>query len=198
MNGNNGKINGMIFRFLFESSQAIWFFLPAALGNAVPVIAHVYKWVPFLNKPMDFGLSWKGKRILGDHKTWRGFVFAVLTGAAVCSLQKYLYLNLPDLRSLYIYDFTNINPLVLGSLMGGGAIIGDAVKSFLKRQNGIDPGQKWLIFDQIDYVLGGLAFAGLYLQLYLIPSSYVLVIFFGMHFLSTFISWKLGWKESAV
>ena len=44
-----------------------------------------------------------------------------------------------------------------GLLMGVGAGIGDAVKSFLKRQLGISAGSPWLGFDQLDFFLGALA-----------------------------------------
>ena len=48
--------------------------------------------------------------------------------------------------------------LLLSFYLGLGALLGDLVKSFFKRKIGIKSGEPWIIFDQIDYVIGGLIF----------------------------------------
>jgi len=47
--------------------------------------------------------------------------------------------------------------LDLGVRFGIGAMAGDAVKSFFKRRVGIRPGQPWIPFDQLDFIVGALA-----------------------------------------
>ena len=42
--------------------------------------------------------------------------------------------------------------------MGFGALAGDLVKSFFKRRIGINPGAKFIPFDQTDFVVGALVF----------------------------------------
>src|SRR4051812_27852644 len=54
---------------------------------------------------------------------------------------------------------------LLGAWIGLGALSGDLVKSFAKRRRGILPGQAWIPFDQIDWLLGALAFAAPVLRL---------------------------------
>jgi CDP-2,3-bis-(O-geranylgeranyl)-sn-glycerol synthase len=45
----------------------------------------------------------------------------------------------------------------LGLRFGVGAMAGDVAKSFVKRRTGIAPGDPWIPWDQIDFVLGALA-----------------------------------------
>ena len=62
------------------------------------------------------------------------------------------------MRSVALLDYGNCR-LWLGVLMGLGTGIGDAVKSFFKRQIGIAPGASWIGFDQLDFFVGSYAFA---------------------------------------
>src|SRR5581483_2229311 len=52
-------------------------------------------------------------------------------------------------------DYGQLPTLVLGPLFGFGALAGDAVESFFKRQRGTPPGAGWFPFDQTDYIIGG-------------------------------------------
>ena len=52
--------------------SALWLFL-AVLG--APLLhAPVLRWnlLPALARPLDGGRRWRGRRLLGDNKTWRG------------------------------------------------------------------------------------------------------------------------------
>ena len=78
---------------------------------------------------------------------------AVLTGTIVFALQKYAYQQ--GFTSLALIDYNGFS-ILLGGLLGGGAILGDAVESYFKRKRNIQPGEKWIPWDQLDFVLGGL------------------------------------------
>ena len=47
---------------------------------------------------------------------------------------------------------------MIGFLLGFGALFGDIVKSFFKRRIGIKPGERFIPWDQLDFVFGALAF----------------------------------------
>ena len=47
-------------------------------------------------------------------------------------------------------------------MLGGGALIGDAVESFFKRQIGVSHGNPWIPFDQIDYTIGAILFGSIF------------------------------------
>ena len=128
---------------------ALYFMLPAYTANLVPPL---FRNVKFLDYPLDFGARINGKRLLGDHKTWRGLLFGTLAGLIIFWLQQRF--TAPG-SSLALFDYSAQPPL-LGFLLSFGALAGDAVKSFVKRQMGIAPGKPWYLFDQMDYVMGAL------------------------------------------
>lgn len=142
----------------------MWLFLPAGVSNAIPAL--VAKVFPYFNYPLDFGRTLKGKRILGDHKTVRGFLLGPLFAQGVYLWQKsYLVDNLPSFSwmggsSLSLY--LNL-PIGFGFLIGFGALFGDAIRSFFKRRIGLPPGEPWFPFDQIDWVLGASVFASFFI-----------------------------------
>ncbi len=174
---------------------ALWFFAPAGIANAAPVFANK---IPYLNKwktPIDFGKSYRGKRILGNNKTWRGLCFGVFTAILTILLQKYLYINNEWLQDLItLVDYSTISPL-LGLLLGVGALAGDAVESFFKRQANVPSGEAWFPFDQIDYILGGILLSSLLVALPPLYNLSILLIWFTLHLISSYIGYLLGLKE---
>ena len=56
----------------------LYFFVPAYVANMSPVV--VRNRFPSLAAPIDGGLSWRGRRLLGDHKTWRGLLVGIVVG----------------------------------------------------------------------------------------------------------------------
>lgn len=134
--------------------ETLWFFLPAMVANMAPVFVAKYKLLESLNYSIDGGATFRGKRLFGDHKTVRGFVvgvaIALLTGGMQYFLFQYEYVT-----NISIMSYSSIL-FVLGVsfLLGFGALVGDAIKSFFKRQFNILPGHSWPVFDQIDFVIG--------------------------------------------
>lgn len=117
------------------------------------IVKNIFK---SLAKPIDLGKSWKGKRILGDHKTWRGLLFGVVFGIATAFVQ-YLLVNTSFGHYLGATNYDQW--LRIGFLLGLGAIVGDSVKSFFKRRSGVKPGGKYMPFDQSDFVIGAILFS---------------------------------------
>jgi CDP-2,3-bis-(O-geranylgeranyl)-sn-glycerol synthase len=129
---------------------ALYFFVPAYLANMAPVL--VQGRFRALAVPLDGGLQLRDRRVLGDHKTWRGLVAGVFTGIAVYEIQRIAY-ELGLWHSISLLDY-GAYPLIPGFLLGVGTGMGDAVKSFFKRQIGIAPGASWFPFDQLDFLAG--------------------------------------------
>jgi CDP-2,3-bis-(O-geranylgeranyl)-sn-glycerol synthase len=178
---------------------ALWFFLPAGLANSSPVFANK---VPILNKlgmPIDGGRTFRGKRVFGDHKTVRGFIVGVLTGFVVALIQMLLFNNF----SWFVEVSGSINysqPLVLllGAALGFGALAGDAIKSFFKRQVGVKSGQSWFPYDQIDYIIGGLFMSVPFVTLTLSEYLVIGLVWFLLHPIGTIIGWLLKLKDSPI
>ena len=136
---------------------ALWFFWPAGSANSAPILANNVPYLKKHNTPLDFGKSFRGKRIFGDHKTWRGLGAGVLNGAIIGFVQWILASNISWIADLTDkIDYTNPNVIIFGAVLGFGALAGDAIKSFFKRQVGKKSGESWFPFDQTDYIIGGL------------------------------------------
>ena len=121
-----------------------------------PVIAKKLKILPEINKPIDMNMKFDdGKPLLGRNKTYRGLLVAILMGILLSFIQKLLY-NINFFKTISITNYDHW--LMLGFLLGLGAISGDSLKSFFKRRLDIKPGKKFIPFDQTDFVLGAYLF----------------------------------------
>lgn len=127
----------------------IWLLAPAGIANmAAPFAALVFpKW----DWPVDFGLKYKGLRILGSHKTIRGFFFGCIAGFTIFGLQQVFFHEFSFFRGLELFDYSTV-PFYSGLLLGLGGLIGDSIKSFFKRRAGVKPGDSWFPWDQIDWI----------------------------------------------
>lgn len=151
---------------------AVWFILPAYCANAAPVIFGKL----FKGKfPIDFGKKWNKKPILGQGKTWPGFLGGILVGALIGLLQGRLF---------------------AGLLLGIGALAGDLVESLIKRRIGIASGKPWPVADQLDFVIGAL----LFVSLVEIPTWQTVVILCiltpGIHLATNSLAYVLKLKKS--
>lgn len=173
---------------------ALWFFLPAGLANAAPVFANKIPWVNHFTTPLDFGKSFHGKRIFGDNKTWRGLIAGVVVGALVSGLQYKIYAHSFGYPNSQTFIFT----VGVGALLGLGALLGDAVESCIKRQVGVKPGQHWFPFDQIDYIIGGLVLSALAADLKLLDYVTILVVWFAVHIIATYVGYLVGLRQKPI
>jgi CDP-2,3-bis-(O-geranylgeranyl)-sn-glycerol synthase len=162
--------------FLKELLDALWFILPAYFASISPV------WFKLRGKtPLDFGRVFRGKPVFGPTKTVKGFLGGALCGALLGGLQQLF--------------FGRTNGLMLGVLLGFGAMTGDAVKSFFKRQRGMPSGKSWVPFDQLDFVVGALCFAALVATPTLVGVVIIFVVTPPLHLLSNIADYKVGLKE---
>jgi len=143
--------------------QCLWYLLPAALGNHTASCGNRL-WLPGALKeilarcavPVDLGRQWHGKEIFGENKTWRGLIVGVLAGVIVAGIQALLFFNTEFFRDNSIIDYGKVNFILVGSLMGGGALAGDLVKSFIKRRLDKPSGKPWFPWDQLDWIAGSI------------------------------------------
>lgn len=133
------------------SLKCIYLMLPAYAANMAPVwFKNAFSWMAV---PLDRGALFRGEPLFGSHKTLRGVVTGIVLAMAVAFVQ-YLLRTIPFFQQLSLADYGQW--LALGFLMGSGALIGDLIKSFIKRRVGIQPGKPFIPFDQVDFVAGAL------------------------------------------
>jgi CDP-2,3-bis-(O-geranylgeranyl)-sn-glycerol synthase len=177
---------------------SIIFFLPAGIANATPVFAAKIPFLRALDIPLDAGKTFHGVRIFGDHKTIRGFASGIVTAIITTYLIREAYIYSTYLQNISQIDYSAINPIILGFLLGFGALFGDAIKSFFKRRTNIEPGKSWFPFDQIDYIIGGLLFSALYIPL--LWSQYLIttLVWFCLHLISVFAGFLIGIRKEPI
>ncbi len=169
--------------------EAFLFFLPAGIANMAPIFATRIPLLKQWSTPIDFGRQYRARRILGDNKTWRGLLFGTLVGGLSCIfIQSVIASSQLGLWNLFL----------TGCLLGAGALLGDAFESFIKRQRGIDPGKSWFPFDQTDYIIGGLLLAYPVTRVSIAIIVVVLLLYFGLHLLVSYIGYLLRFKQSPI
>ncbi len=183
---------------------ALWIFLPAGFANMAPVLAKKVPGLQFLDIPIDGGGTFRKRRIFGANKTVRGFVAGFVLAWFGVLLQRYVWnhVGLPclqcGLETNYAENLVTVNAALLALLYSFGALGGDAIESFFKRQLDKPAGSRWVPFDQLDYIVGGLLATypiGRYSADVIVM---ILVLFFGLHLLSTYIAFQLGLKDAAI
>ncbi|TFF99073.1 MAG: CDP-2,3-bis-(O-geranylgeranyl)-sn-glycerol synthase [Promethearchaeota archaeon] len=159
---------------------SLFLIMPSYISNAAMVILGG-------GKPIDGGRNFiDGRRLFGDHKTWRGLILGpLLLGIPISIAVFFIFIILwpfisPIIETaasigqykLYtnpeIYRFYFIGgPLPIGILVliiriifcSYGAAIGDLVGSCLKRRLNIASGAPFWIVDQLDFAVFSILFA---------------------------------------
>jgi len=159
--------------------------LPAYFANMAPVIV---KKIGLLDFPIDFNKQINNKPIFGKNKTFRGIIFGIIFAIIIAYLQFLLY-NVDSFKNISFIDYKNW--LLFGALMGLGALTGDLIKSFFKRRLGMNPGARFVPFDQTDFVVGALVFIMPIFDLSLKIVITLLLLSFILHILVNHIAFYL-------
>ena len=162
--------------FIMICLGAIYFIMPAYIANLSGLAFGG-------TTPVDFGKKFlDGRRIIGDGVTWKGLIFGTITGTLVGAIE-----------GILIWD--PVYGLTIGFLLSFGALLGDAVGSFIKRRLRIGRGRPAPILDQLDFIAGALILASLYTS---ITWEYVIIIAvltFIIHIISNIVAYLIGLKD---
>jgi hypothetical protein len=150
--------------------ETAYLILPLLVAGVVHAPVIKKNFLPGLARPLDFGMEFRGVRVFGENKTWRGLLLMSTVAVLVVLLQSQLY-RFDPFRDLSIVDYSRTSWLALGLTLGLGYSLSELPNSFFKRRLGIPPGgvprSRGLIqyvVDQADSAVGGtlaLAFFGL-------------------------------------
>ncbi|AFL95301.1 hypothetical protein CL1_1098 [Thermococcus cleftensis] len=159
---------------------AFWYILPAYVANASPVLVGG-------GRPIDGGRTWKdGRRILGDGKTWRGFIGGVAIGTITGLVQ---YFITPD----FYGDLGTA--VLLAFLLSLGALLGDLIGSFFKRRANLPRGAPAIGLDQLGFLIAALALAYPVKTLDSGQIIFLLVVSPFVHWGANYFAYKMGWKS---
>ena len=130
----------------------IAYIFPAYAANGAPVVFGG-------GAPIDMGRKLRRRRIFGSNKTIRGAIAGIIAGSLVGLIEYPLFHYM----------------LPVAVLLAFGAISGDLIGSFVKRQLGFKPGRGFPVMDQYGFFVVALLFAfplghmpGMYGMLFLV------------------------------
>ena len=143
------------------AGRVAWMVTPVLVAGLGQVVVLKTGLLPGLAAPLDRGLLWRGKPLLGPRKTWRGVIVMTTLSALVARAQSGAAARSERLRALSPFDYNRINPWLLGIALGLGYCLAELPNSFVKRRLDIAPAGRadrfaWLqyVVDQSDSVAG--------------------------------------------
>jgi len=165
--------------------DVLWFILPAYVANSMAINVSRFPILKDYSTPIDFGMSIRGRRIFGDGKTWRGLICGILSAILFAAIQERISpAGYPQMTML------------LGFLLGSGALLGDLIESFIKRMSGLDRGHPLFLMDQLDYIVGAFFCAWTVIPVdfgFLLVAS---LITLPLHFGASIVAWVLKLKKN--
>lgn len=178
----------------FVIFQSLFYFLPAYISNAMPVLLAKTGWLGLLNVPVDFGYKIGGNDLFGKTKTYRGIVGGVLGGIITVCLQAALYNFYPDTQSWFLLPYGMPEALLLGFLLGLGEGLGDLIKSFVKRRLKMQSSAPCFPLDQTSF-LGAVFLSMMYFQLSLPHLATIIIISPLIPVVANYVAYRIGWKK---
>jgi CDP-2,3-bis-(O-geranylgeranyl)-sn-glycerol synthase len=171
--------------------EAIWLILPAFAANGLTPLMGMKKGL----HPIDFGRKLGDRRILGDGKSWEGLLFGSLVGLVIGSVMMFAYPFLPWGLSEIPLMISPMTPL-LGFAIGFGALAGDTAGSFFKRRLGRERGAPLPFLDQLDFVIGALMVAAIFVTIKLEWILLLAVLTPVLHLAANVIGFRLKVKKT--
>jgi CDP-2,3-bis-(O-geranylgeranyl)-sn-glycerol synthase len=184
--------------------NALLLFLPILGAPLVHAPVLSFDLLPALKRiPLDGGLTWRGRRLFGANKTLRGALCMVagclLATVVLEAVWPAWWDALPDAA-------TAEGPVLLGTLIGIGIVLGELPNSLLKRQLDVAPGTQargarglaFTVLDQGDLVLG--VWVAL-LPLYAMPVWVVALAFVAVsavHLVVNVIGYAIGARTAPI
>lgn len=192
-----GGISGMFLSifiyalYVWQMWPLFWILAPAFVANGAALFSRKISFLRPLAIPVDLEKKWfNGSRLIGNSKTIRGFAVGIT--AAVLSATAIFYAS--EYFNIAVFDSFN-NAILIGAILGFGALLGDTVKSFFKRRIGVREGKNLIFFDQLDFLIGAILISLPFDQF---PAKFILVIIsatFVLHIITNIIAFYLKLKK---
>jgi hypothetical protein len=180
----------------------VWLGVPIALSGLLHLLVLTRDLWPALRRaPLDFGATFRGKRVFGANKTWRGALVVIGGSATFATL--FAELNASLLHWPNPVPYAADHPTAWGALLGVGYILGELPNSFAKRQLAIAPGamdhgkrgRVFWVADQLDSLAGMLVCVWPVWQPSLAVVASAVCVLLVLHPLSSWIMVLAGLKD---
>jgi CDP-diacylglycerol--serine O-phosphatidyltransferase len=158
--------------------------VPLVLANTLHMILVKLSWLNRINIPIY-------DKLFGRNKTWRGFVFLIVSNAFLVFLMTQLF------------AIPIKNAVLLGAILGFTYLLFELPNSFMKRKLGISPGEKHqryrFFFSWVDKSDSALGLSLVYFLLGYVEWKMAIILFFicsATHIVSSLILVGLKIKSS--
>jgi len=157
---------------LFRVGQSFWLALPLILTGNLHMFVVKHNWFAPFNIPIDRGRMLSGRRILGDHKTWRGVIVMALFGGVFGALVGWAGGPLAQSSGVapLAYDLVGggntatslaLGYAIINGVLGLAYVVGELPNSIIKRRLNVPSGKTprgmrglfFLLLDQTDSAL---------------------------------------------
>ena len=135
------------------AGRVAWMIAPVLVAGLGQVMILKTGVLPGLAAPLDRGLHWRGKPLLGPRKTWRGVIVMTTLAALVARTQAVAARRSERLRAFSPFDYERINPWLLGLALGLGYCVAELPNSFVKRRLEIAPAGTTDRFPRLQYLI---------------------------------------------
>lgn len=175
-------------------------FTPLFAGLVLHGLCIKLGWLSWLAQPIDRGLLFRGRRLLGASKTWRGILAVALgAGAGYALAGTWPALVPPPLRQLPAAGL-----FLFGCLLGSAAMLSELPNSFAKRQLGISPGAPgrglaaplFYLLDQVDFLVGAWLAAAPWIEPTALRIAWSVLFVLVVHPLITALGFLLGMRAT--
>ena len=133
--------------------RATWLILPVVLGGLGHVAVLKTNVLSSLAVPIDNGARWRGRRLFGANKTWRGVVLMTGLTALTSGAQAALARRTRWASVQQVLQSARVNAWLTGALCGLTYCLAELPNSFVKRQLGIEPGARATRASRLQYVV---------------------------------------------
>jgi len=155
-------------------------------------------------RPVDLGCTLRGRRLFGDNKRWRGFLVLPVAAATSFAALGSARGSMPQWLAHGMWPLHATQYALLGFAAGLAFMLAELPNSFLKRQLGIDPGERarqrvlrvtFLLADRLDSLLGMLIAVSLLVPLPALTWIWMLLVAPTVHALFSGLLYASGIKE---
>jgi len=188
-----------------EFWQVSYLFTPVLFGLIAHGICIKFGWLRFLYHPVDGGAEFRGRRVFGANKTWRGIAAMALGTALGFVIQAVWLHNYESVRQLELFDYSLPRALIIGSLVGVAVSLSELPNSFIKRQADVAPGGTargaanvlFYLLDQVDFLIGAWIVLSFVIGFSWPQVLYSFIFLFVTHQVISFFGYLLGMRKTA-
>ncbi len=187
--------------------EILYTVLPVVGSGVIHMIVVRANWLSSLASPIDSGRTIGGKRIFGDHKTWRGIFVIVAAAILSAGVHSWAESLRPSLATWNLVDYSAIPWWLAGWWWGIAYAVSELPNSFLKRQVGIAPGSGGpaglrsvilALMDQADSAIGCSLAAWLALGVAFDAAVWMMCLGTALHLLINMLLGSVGLRERMI